>query len=149
MWNRNQPYGKTDVETGSRPLYPMMLESPELRWSFIRKVYVIIALQLLATIAVGAVVVTVRPISTFFATTGAGLALYIVLIFVPFISALPLSLTLISFNFDSIFFFFVEFSSNLLLILQRCVHFTIIIRRIRLITFFLRFSLSRFLLLLD
>lgn len=88
MWNRNQPYGKTDVETGSRPLYPMMLESPELRWSFIRKVYVIIALQLLATIAVGAVVVTVRPISTFFATTGAGLALYIVLIFVPFISAL-------------------------------------------------------------
>lgn len=109
MWNRNQPYGKTDVETGSRPLYPMMLESPELRWSFIRKVYVIIALQLLATIAVGAVVVTVRPISTFFATTGAGLALYIVLIFVPFISALPLSLTLISFNFVSIFFFLLNF----------------------------------------
>ncbi|KAG2402796.1 Protein LIFEGUARD 2 [Vigna angularis] len=36
MWN--QPYGKTDLESGARPLYPMMLESPELRWSFIRKV---------------------------------------------------------------------------------------------------------------
>jgi FtsH-binding integral membrane protein len=89
---RNQPYGKSDLESGARPLYPMMLESPELRWSFIRKVYVIIAMQLLATIAVGAVVVSVRPISIFFATTGAGLALYIVLIFVPFISAFSLSL---------------------------------------------------------
>ncbi|PNX66133.1 bi1-like protein [Trifolium pratense] len=86
-----QPFGKTDLESGgARPLYPMMLESPELRWSFIRKVYVIIAIQLLATIAVGAVVVTVRPISVFFATTGAGLALYIVLIFVPFITLCPL-----------------------------------------------------------
>ncbi|GAU35613.1 hypothetical protein TSUD_30300 [Trifolium subterraneum] len=89
MW-RNQQYGKTDLESGARPLYPMMLESPELRWSFIRKVYVIIAIQLLATIAVGAVVVSVRPISVFFATTGAGLALYIVLIFVPFITLCPL-----------------------------------------------------------
>ncbi|KAK2401708.1 Protein LIFEGUARD 4 [Trifolium repens] len=87
---RNQPYGKSDLESGARPLYPMMLESPELRWSFIRKVYVIIAIQLLATIAVGAVVVSVRPISIFFATTGAGLALYIVLIFVPFITLCPL-----------------------------------------------------------
>ena len=84
MWN--QPFGKTDLESGARPLYPMMLESPELRWSFIRKVYSIISLQLLATIAVAAVVVTVRPIALFFAGTGAGLALYIVLILVPFIS---------------------------------------------------------------
>lgn len=78
------------MESGARPLYPMMLESPELRWSFIRKVYAIIAIQLLATIAVGAVVVTVRPIATFFATTGAGLAVYIVLVFVPFITLCPL-----------------------------------------------------------
>ncbi|XP_073224185.1 protein LIFEGUARD 4-like isoform X2 [Cicer arietinum] len=96
MWN--QPYGKTDLESGSRtrPLYPMMLESPELRWSFIRKVYVIIALQLLATIAVGAVVVTVHPISTFFATTGAGLALYIVLVFVPFIKKVILEAVILT-----------------------------------------------------
>ena len=90
MWN--QPFGKTDLESGggARPLYPMMLESPELRWSFIRKVYIIIAFQLLATIAVGAVVVSVHPIALFFAGTGAGLALYIVLIFVPFITLCPL-----------------------------------------------------------
>lgn len=86
MWNR--PNMKNDVETGSSPLYPMMLESPELRWSFIRKIYSIITIQLLATIAVGAVVVTVRPISHFFVSSGAGLALYIVLIITPFIGRL-------------------------------------------------------------
>ncbi|KAI3449680.1 hypothetical protein Pfo_006345 [Paulownia fortunei] len=88
MWG--QPYRKDDVETGRRPLYPMMLESPELRWSFIRKIYMIVSIQLLLTIAVGAVVVTVHPISHFFATTGAGLALYIVLIITPFIVLCPL-----------------------------------------------------------
>ncbi|GFP88160.1 bi1-like protein, partial [Phtheirospermum japonicum] len=39
---------------------------------------------------VGAVVVTVHPILRFFATTGAGLALYIVLIITPFIVLCPL-----------------------------------------------------------
>ncbi|KAH7577588.1 hypothetical protein JRO89_XS01G0270800 [Xanthoceras sorbifolium] len=83
MWA--QPNRKTDVEAGARPLYPMMLESPELRWAFIRKIYSILTIQLLATIAVAATVVTVRPIAVFFSTTGAGLALYIVLIITPFI----------------------------------------------------------------
>ncbi|GAB4841641.1 Protein LIFEGUARD 2 [Ancistrocladus abbreviatus] len=88
MW---QPASrKDDLESGARPLYPMMLESPELRWAFIRKIYSIISLQLLATIAVGAVVVSVHPIAHFFVSTGAGLALYIVLIFVPFITLCPL-----------------------------------------------------------
>ncbi|CAA0832140.1 Bax inhibitor-1 family protein [Striga hermonthica] len=89
MWN--QPYRKYDVESGAEPLYPMMLESPELRWSFIRKIYTIISVQLLLTIAVAAVVVTVHPISQFFATTSSGLALYVVLIFTPFIALCPLS----------------------------------------------------------
>ncbi|KAL0419857.1 UNVERIFIED_CONTAM: protein LIFEGUARD 2 [Sesamum radiatum] len=83
MWG--QPYRKNDVEVGARPLYPMMLESPELRWSFIRKIYTIVSIQLLLTIAVAAAVVTVHPIAHFFTTTGAGLALYIVLIITPFI----------------------------------------------------------------
>lgn len=87
MWA--QPYRK-DVEAGARPLYPMMLESPELRWAFIRKVYSIVALQLLATIAVGAVVVSVHPIANFFVSSTAGLALYIVLIITPFIVLCPL-----------------------------------------------------------
>ncbi|XP_052186379.1 protein LIFEGUARD 2 isoform X2 [Diospyros lotus] len=68
----------------------MMLESPELRWAFIRKIYSILTLQLLCTIAVAAVVVAVRPISVFFTTTGAGLALYILLIITPFIVLCPL-----------------------------------------------------------
>ncbi|KAG6774510.1 hypothetical protein POTOM_021863 [Populus tomentosa] len=88
MWN--QPYRKNDVEVGARPLYPMMLESPQLRWAFIRKVYSILAFQLLLTIAVAAVVVTVRPIAVFFSTTGAGLGVYILLILMPLFTLLPL-----------------------------------------------------------
>ncbi|KAF3436255.1 hypothetical protein FNV43_RR23347 [Rhamnella rubrinervis] len=88
MWT--QKFGKSDVESGARPLYPMMLESPELRWAFIRKIYSILSLQLLVTIAVAAIVVSVRPIAHFFTTTGAGLALYIVLIITPFIVLCPL-----------------------------------------------------------
>ncbi|KAF5462676.1 hypothetical protein F2P56_018664 [Juglans regia] len=88
MWT--QPYRKNDLEAGARPLYPLMQESPELRWAFIRKVYSILTFQLLATIAVGAVVVFVHPIAHFFVSTGAGLALYILLILTPFLVMLPL-----------------------------------------------------------
>ncbi|XP_059625391.1 protein LIFEGUARD 2-like [Cornus florida] len=85
-----KPYRKDDLESGSRPLYPSMVESPEHRWSFIRKVYSILTFQLLLTIAVGAVVVNVREIPNFFLSKGVGLALYIVLIIAPFIVLVPL-----------------------------------------------------------
>ncbi|PSS14595.1 BI1-like protein [Actinidia chinensis var. chinensis] len=86
MWNR-----KADVESGAaEPLYPMMLESPELRWAFIRKIYSILSIQLLLTVGVAAFVATFRPISVFLTTTGAGLAVYIVLIFMPFIVLWPM-----------------------------------------------------------
>lgn len=86
------PYRKSDVEAGpeDRPLYPAMLESPQLRWAFIRKVYSILTFQLLATVAVAAVVVSVHPIAHFFAATPAGLALYIVVVILPFIVLCPL-----------------------------------------------------------
>ncbi|KAL1550177.1 Protein LIFEGUARD 2 [Salvia divinorum] len=86
MWGQD----KYDVESGRQPLYPMMLESPELRWSFIRKIYSIVSIQLLLTIAVAAVVITVHPISNFFTTTTAGLVLYILLVITPFIVLCPL-----------------------------------------------------------
>ncbi|KAI3742620.1 hypothetical protein L1987_60309 [Smallanthus sonchifolius] len=91
MWNQ-QPFLKTDLESGSsETLYPIMLESPELRWSFIRKIYSIVAIQLLLTAAVGAIVVTYHPIVTFLTTTNGGFACYILLIIVPFITLCPLS----------------------------------------------------------
>lgn len=80
-----------DLEAGSsaaagpRELYPGMQESPEMRWALIRKIYVILSLQLLLTAAVAAVVVKVRAIPHFFTTTSAGLGLYIFLIILPFI----------------------------------------------------------------
>ncbi|KAL8513661.1 hypothetical protein ACS0TY_012958 [Phlomoides rotata] len=89
MWAQSSSR-KGDVESGREPLYPMMLESPELRWSFIRKIYSIVSIQLLLTIVVASLVVTVHPISQFFTTTRAGLALYIVLIITPFVVLCPL-----------------------------------------------------------
>ncbi|XP_058214625.1 protein LIFEGUARD 2-like [Rhododendron vialii] len=89
MWQQ----GKNDLESGNsdRPLYPMMHESPQMRWAFIRKVYSILSFQLLLTVAVASVVVFVRPISVFFATTTPGFALYIVLLITPLIVLCPLS----------------------------------------------------------
>ncbi|KAL8092651.1 hypothetical protein AgCh_034783 [Apium graveolens] len=90
MWRRT--FGKYDVESGvTQPLYPMMLEPPELRWNFVGKVYSIVAIQLILTVVIGAIVVSVDSISTFFTTSGAGLFFYILLIITPFIVLCPLS----------------------------------------------------------
>lgn len=90
MWRPS--YDKNvDLEGGSTPLYPTMTESPELRWSFIRKIYVILSLQLLLTIGVASVVSTVHPISNFIVSSGTGLAVYIGIILVPLIVLWPLS----------------------------------------------------------
>ena len=120
---------KRDVESGERTLYPTMLESPELRWSFIRKVYSIITFQLLLTIAVASVVVFFPPIPRFFVSTTPGLVLYIVLIFIPLISTS--SLLFLYILLLTILFIQVKYHPYTLflckcLILQHYVHFTII-----------------------
>ncbi|XP_058748724.1 protein LIFEGUARD 2-like [Vicia villosa] len=81
---------KRDVESGERTLYPSMIENPQLRWSFIRKVYSIITFQLLLTVAAASVVVFVPGVAHFFVSSTHGLIIYIVLIFVPFITLCPL-----------------------------------------------------------
>jgi len=75
-----------DLEAGgSSLLYPGMTESPELRWAFVRKIYVILAVQLAMTAAVSGFVVKVPAVSNFFVSSNAGIALYIFLIILPFI----------------------------------------------------------------
>ncbi|KAL8170301.1 hypothetical protein V2J09_022105, partial [Rumex salicifolius] len=87
----NKAFRKNDLEAGTTSLlYPTMLEPPELRWGFIRKIYSIITIQLLATIAVSAVVVTVHPITNFLTSTTAGLFVYILILITPFIVLWPL-----------------------------------------------------------
>lgn len=85
---------KGDVESGYNvrhgnnnmdQLYPTMLESPQLRWAFIRKVYVIISMQLLLTVAVAAAVIFYRPIPDFFVKTTGGLIAYIAIIIFTFL----------------------------------------------------------------
>ncbi|KAL6189604.1 hypothetical protein ACLB2K_040990 [Fragaria x ananassa] len=60
-------------------LYPNQMETPQLRWAFIRKVYSIVLFQLALTVTVAAVVVTVSDIPTFF-RTGPGLGTLVVII---------------------------------------------------------------------
>ncbi|GMN46767.1 hypothetical protein TIFTF001_015953 [Ficus carica] len=66
-------------------LYPTMIENPQLRWAFIRKVYILISMQLLLTVAVAAAVVFYRPIPNFFVRTTAGLIAYIAIIISTFL----------------------------------------------------------------
>jgi len=91
---------KRDVESGERTHYPTMLENPELRWFFIRKVYSILTFQLLLTVVVASVLVFVRPVANFFINTTEGYDLYHVLHIAPWISAY-----LILFSFIMIMFF--------------------------------------------
>ncbi|CAD6207801.1 unnamed protein product [Miscanthus lutarioriparius] len=93
MYFRPPPKGPEwyagDAETGQAAhlLYPLMLEDSRLRWAFIRKVYSILSIQMLLTVAVAAVVVYVRPVARFFVSTPGGFGLYIFLIILPFIAS--------------------------------------------------------------
>lgn len=82
---------KGDVERGTTELYPGMIEPPEIRWAFIRKVYAIVAMQILLTIAVASVVVFVKPIHKFLASGTPGLVLLIVVFILTLLRMLFLS----------------------------------------------------------
>jgi protein lifeguard len=73
------------VEAGGG-LCPYMIESPQLRWAFIRRVYVIVAMQMLVTVAAASAVYFVPAIRQFFAArTPAVLAAFVVIILAPII----------------------------------------------------------------
>ncbi|XP_058737950.1 protein LIFEGUARD 4-like [Vicia villosa] len=59
--------GKGDIEAGiyQGGLYPSMIESPELRWGFIRKVYTIVSIQLLFTAGFASLFVFFPPARDF------------------------------------------------------------------------------------
>ncbi|XP_059664566.1 protein LIFEGUARD 4-like [Cornus florida] len=70
-----------DIEAGNNDqLYPNMMEKPEHRWAFIRKVYVIISIQLFITVGVASAVVFTTPISDFIRHTTAGITTYVAII---------------------------------------------------------------------
>ncbi|XP_010228294.1 protein LIFEGUARD 2 isoform X2 [Brachypodium distachyon] len=79
-----------DVEKGGAACM-YMIETPELRWAFIRKVYAIVALQLLATIAVAATVYLVPDIRAFFlARTPASLAAFVLILVATILVMIPM-----------------------------------------------------------
>ncbi|XP_039140282.1 protein LIFEGUARD 4-like [Dioscorea cayenensis subsp. rotundata] len=97
MGKQNQCNGgkEGDIETGHTPaaaaLYPNMAENPSFRWAFIRKVYSIILIQLLLTVAVASAFIFVRPISVFlFAGTPVSWAVLILIIIAPLITMFPM-----------------------------------------------------------
>ncbi|KAK9051181.1 hypothetical protein SSX86_027807 [Deinandra increscens subsp. villosa] len=84
------PVGKTYSDTiATRTPYPLISESPELRCSFIRNTNSIFAILLLLIVAVGAIVVSYQPYLTSTTTRG-GLAGYLLIIILPFLSLSPL-----------------------------------------------------------
>jgi protein lifeguard len=76
-----------DLESGVLlPAGAYMIESPQLRWAFIRKVYALVAMQLLATAAAAAAVYFVPAIRRFFAArTPAAVAAFVAIILAPII----------------------------------------------------------------
>ncbi|XP_051129303.1 protein LIFEGUARD 4-like [Andrographis paniculata] len=67
-----------DLEKGNgEKLYPGMMESPQMRWAFVRKIYSILFVQLLITFGVALAMYLVEPVGRFLRTRD-GLAVVIV-----------------------------------------------------------------------
>ncbi|XP_048566048.1 protein LIFEGUARD 2-like [Triticum urartu] len=81
--------GGGDIEAGTA-VPKGTTESPELRWALIRKIYVVLCLQLLLTAAVAVVFVKVSSIPRFFVSSYAGLGLYVFILVFPFVVLCPL-----------------------------------------------------------
>ncbi|CAN6439637.1 unnamed protein product [Victoria cruziana] len=62
------------------------------RWAFIRKIYSILTVQLLLTVAVCAAVVSIHPVAHFLVSTTPGLMIYIASLVLPFILLIPMYL---------------------------------------------------------
>ncbi|KAI7734019.1 hypothetical protein M8C21_017920 [Ambrosia artemisiifolia] len=77
-----------DIEAGKH--YPDQMEDPQLRWAFIRKVYSILTLQLLLTVAIASIVVVTPRINEFFHTR-MGLITYIIIAIFTIIIGLMMS----------------------------------------------------------
>ncbi|KAL3828761.1 hypothetical protein ACJIZ3_017563 [Penstemon smallii] len=74
-----------DIETGNNgKLYPGMMENPQMRWGFIRKVYSILCVQLLLTFGVAIAMFLIHPVREFMHTNN-GLYAMIALILLTFI----------------------------------------------------------------
>ncbi|VFQ65290.1 unnamed protein product [Cuscuta campestris] len=82
-----------DIEAGGKNggggLYPGMMENPQMRWAFIRKVYVIVFAQLFICTAVSAAMFFTPAVKTFMATTN-GLIALIVLVILTFILSIAM-----------------------------------------------------------
>ncbi|CAM0876852.1 unnamed protein product [Alopecurus aequalis] len=81
-----------DLEAGYAPEHGgYMIETPELRWAFIRKVYVIVSLQLLVTVAVASTMYLTDSIRNFFLShTPAAFAAFILILVSPLLMMLPM-----------------------------------------------------------
>ncbi|CAM0876850.1 unnamed protein product [Alopecurus aequalis] len=81
-----------DLEAGEGTalLYPGMEESPDLRWALIKKIYVILSIQLAMTAVFAGFVVKVPAVSEFFVSSNAGFGWFIALAILPIIVLFPL-----------------------------------------------------------
>ncbi|CAK8573922.1 unnamed protein product [Lathyrus sativus] len=85
--------GKGDIEAGIHQdgFYPSMIESPELRWGFIRKVYTIVSIQLLFTAGFTSLFVFFPPARDFVRYNDLRIVVLIVAVIFTFIILFALS----------------------------------------------------------
>ncbi|XP_057476879.1 protein LIFEGUARD 2-like [Actinidia eriantha] len=77
--------GHVEAAAENGGLYPSMTDNADLQWSFLRKVYALLSLQLLLTVGLIATVVFVCTIPRFMFHTTPGIAVCILSLLVPFI----------------------------------------------------------------
>ena len=93
---KHEKHHHHDVEAGYPPEHGgYMIETPELRWAFIRKVYVIVSLQMLVTVAVAGAMYLTDPVRSFFLSrTPAAVAAFIVILISPLLGTHITSFTM-------------------------------------------------------
>ncbi|XP_078159631.1 protein LIFEGUARD 2-like [Carex rostrata] len=64
---------------------PVIIENVEVRWAFLKKVYSVLAIEMLIMVAVAWTIVFVPPVANFFVSTSIGFGLYIFSLILPFI----------------------------------------------------------------
>ncbi|KAJ9565849.1 hypothetical protein OSB04_001815 [Centaurea solstitialis] len=85
--------GKHEFDIEAQKHYPSQMEDPQMRWAFIRKVYSILTLQMLLTVAVASIVVVTPRINQFFHTR-TGFLVYIAIAIVTMIIGLVMQCVL-------------------------------------------------------
>ncbi|KAF3335588.1 BI1-like protein [Carex littledalei] len=79
------PYEKGHPNARVKDFHPVIMENLEVRWAFLRKVYLMLTAEMSLMVLVAYIVVFNPPVANFFVSTPVGFGLYISSLILPFI----------------------------------------------------------------